>query len=97
MTLAPLTSLGLVSSHTNLLATGQRRYAIKRSEESAVRRHHPSTARDYAANPAAISPAFPSLPQLLVILRQRSLRRSRGLPTKDLCNSQAAPLLPTNP
>src|ERR1700688_270163 len=30
MTLAPLTSLGLVSSHTNLLATGQRRYAIKR-------------------------------------------------------------------
>jgi len=27
--LAPLTSLGLVSSHTNLLATGQRRYAIK--------------------------------------------------------------------
>src|ERR1700688_2002898 len=29
MTLAPLTSLGLVSSHTNLLATGQRRYAIK--------------------------------------------------------------------
>src|ERR1700688_3540370 len=31
MTLAPLTSLGLVSSHTNLLATGQRRYAIKRS------------------------------------------------------------------
>src|ERR1700675_2231922 len=32
MTLAPLTSLGLVSSHTNLLATGQRRYAIKRSK-----------------------------------------------------------------
>jgi hypothetical protein len=27
--LAPLTSLGLVSSHTNLLAMGQRRYAIK--------------------------------------------------------------------
>src|ERR1700686_351895 len=32
MTLAPLTSLGLVSSHTNLLAMGQRRYAIKRSK-----------------------------------------------------------------
>src|SRR6202051_1560956 len=32
MTLAPLTSLGLVSSHTNLLATGQRRYAIKRAK-----------------------------------------------------------------
>jgi hypothetical protein len=31
MTLAPLTSLGLVSSHTNLLATVQRRYAINRS------------------------------------------------------------------
>jgi hypothetical protein len=30
MMLAPLTSLGLVSSHTNLLAMGQRRYAIKR-------------------------------------------------------------------
>jgi len=37
MTLAPLTSLGLVSSHTNLLATGQRRYAIKRSNYFAKR------------------------------------------------------------
>src|ERR1700693_782956 len=42
MTLAPLTSLGLVSSHTNLLATGQRRYVIKRGLCFAPAKHNRS-------------------------------------------------------
>ena len=47
-------------------------------------RRHCTLPRVRASATPPTSAAFPSLPQLLVILRQRSLRRSRRLPTKDL-------------
>jgi len=53
--LAPLTSLGLVSSHTNLLAMGQRRYAIK------VPRFHQRDEGSHAQPALRVSQAEPPL------------------------------------
>src|ERR1700688_1595516 len=97
MTLAPLTSLGLVSSHTNLLATGQRRYAIKRGLCFAKAKHNRS--RKPALSEAEGDPlcdgrrhrprkAFPPRPHLLP---QRYCTLSPAS-----CNSSPTLLIPLN-